>query len=57
MTKPEKMTQRIFHAPRSLWRAVRVAANAEGVSMSEWIRGAIADRLSAPATKKRKAKA
>lgn len=41
MNKPEKQGQRIIHTPDAMWKAVRKAAKAEGVTMSAWIRMAI----------------
>ena len=45
MKKPERPTQRLIYVPKSMWKAVRAAAKAEYVSMSEWVRRQIAKGL------------
>ena len=47
LPKDEKLTQRVIQVAQPMWRAVRAAAREEGVSMSEWVRRAIGDRLAA----------
>lgn len=49
MKKTKVQKPRMFHAPDAMWAAIERAADAKGVTMSEWIRLVILKALKAQA--------
>lgn len=45
MTETETVTQRMIHTTDTMWESVRRRSETSGVTMAEWVRQAITEKM------------